>query len=613
MADLRHAFDRRAALEDREDLAHTDGLLRYRKHPLGFLFRYIRQRGLAHSAILLSVVVAVGCSVGTQYAMKRLVDVLSAGPGAMTAVWIALAVLSLVIAADNLLWRVGGWISTTTFTGVTGDLRRDLFAHLSGHAPDYFVDQSPGLLASRVTATANAAWTVLSTFTWNTLPPTIAVIFSIALLGSVDPVMALVLVALSAAMAGMLTRMAAKGRPLHMDYAGQAAAVDGELVDVVSNISLVRAFGAVRRERLRFADRIQGEVNARRDSLRYIEKLRLLHAVATVALTVALLGWSLMLWEAGRASTGDVVMICALGFTILHGTRDLAVALVEMTQHIARLSEALSTLLVPHALPDVEGAQPLTVRGGRVSFNDVRFSYPGRGPVLRGFDLDIRAGEKVGLVGRSGAGKSTVLALLQRFSVAQTGRITIDGQEIAGVTGQSLAEAIAVVPQEVALFQRSVLENIRYGRPDATDDEVMAAAEAASCRDFIEAMPDGWNTEVGQRGVRLSGGQRQRLAIARALLKDAPILLLDEATSALDSESEVAVQTALERLMQGRTVIAVAHRLATLQGFDRIVVMDEGQVVDDGAPAILAHRPGIYRELLATQGMLGGNAISRAA
>jgi ATP-binding cassette subfamily B protein len=204
-------------------------------------------------------------------------------------------------------------------------------------------------------------------------------------------------------------------------------------------------------------------------------------------------------------------------------------------------------------------------------------------------------------VGASGAGKSTVLALLQRFYDVQGGHILIDGQDIAGVTQESLRQGMAIVPQDISLFHRSVMENIRYARPDATEDEVLAAATAARCRDFIEALPEGFDTIVGDRGVKLSGGQRQRLAIARALLKDAPILLLDEATSALDSESEQAIQVALDNLMRGRTVIAIAHRLSTLRNFDRIVVMDGGQVIDDGSPGVLSARPGPYRELLRKQ------------
>jgi ATP-binding cassette, subfamily B, bacterial len=236
-----------------------------------------------------------------------------------------------------------------------------------------------------------------------------------------------------------------------------------------------------------------------------------------------------------------------------------------------------------------------------VAFEHVRFAYPGRKSVLREFDLTIEPGQRVGLVGYSGAGKSTVLALLQRFYDVQGGRIVIDGQDLRDVTQESLRATMAIVPQDISLFHRTVLENIRYARPDAPEMDVLAAAEMAHCREFIEALPDGFATMVGDRGVKLSGGQRQRLAIARALLKDAPILLLDEATSALDTESERAIQEALDRLMQGRTVIAIAHRLSTLKHFDRIIVMDHGRIIEDGPPDVLAARRGPYRDLLIKQ------------
>jgi ATP-binding cassette subfamily B protein len=246
-----------------------------------------------------------------------------------------------------------------------------------------------------------------------------------------------------------------------------------------------------------------------------------------------------------------------------------------------------------------------------VTFDRVRFAYPSRAPVLREFDLTIEPGQRVGLVGFSGAGKSTVLALLQRFYDVGSGRILIDGQDIRDVTQESLRTTMAIVPQDISLFHRTVLENIRYARPDAQEEEILAAAEMANCREFIEALPDGFATMVGDRGVKLSGGQRQRLAIARALLKDAPILLLDEATSALDSESERAIQDALDRLMHGRTVIAIAHRLATLKSFDRIIVMDRGHIVDDGPPGVLAVRPGPYRDMLRRQQLV--EPLSEAA
>ena len=570
------------------------------QRPLAFLMRYIRRHAIGHSVVLISVVLAVGASIASQYSVKHLVDTLTAGRHGP--VWTAFLILAGLIAADNMLWRVGGWVASHCFVSVTGDLRRDLFHHLTGHSPGYFADRPPGTLAGRITATGNAIYTVENTFAWNVLPPLLAVAGSIAVMITVSPFMAAALIAVSAALAYVLSRLAARGRPLHHQYATDAAAVDGELVDVINNMPLVRAFGATLRERARFGARVEQEMATRGRSLRYLEKLRLFHAAVTAGLTAGLLAWAILLWESGSASSGDVVLVTTLGFTILHGTRDLAVALVETIQHVARLSEALATLLLPHELVDAREARQLEAARGRVEFRDVTYSYPASSQaVLDDFSVTIEAGTRVGLVGRSGSGKSTVLSLLQRLRDVPSGLILIDGHDIAGLTQESLHNAIGVVPQDVSLFHRSVMENIRYGRPDATDAEVRAAAEAASCRQFIEALPEGYDTEVGDRGVKLSGGQRQRLAIARAFLRNSPILLLDEATSALDSESEAAVQRALNRLMQGRTVIAVAHRLSTLQDFDRILVMQSGRVLQDGTPAELERSQGPFRDLLQRQ------------
>jgi ATP-binding cassette subfamily B protein len=279
----------------------------------------------------------------------------------------------------------------------------------------------------------------------------------------------------------------------------------------------------------------------------------------------------------------------------------LAVALVDVIQHVARLSEALATLLLPHDLRDHPTAAPLRRIGAGVEFQKVSFRYSDGRRVFDNFNLRLKPGQRVGLVGPSGGGKSTVFALLQRFYDVQHGRILIDGQDVARVTQESLRSAIAVVPQDVSMFQRSIMENIRYGRPSASDDEVLAAASAAHCRDFIEALPRGMATIVGDRGLKLSGGQRQRIAIARAFLKDAPLLLLDEATSALDSESEEAVGRALEYLMRDRTVIAIAHRLSTVNGFDRVVVLQAGQVFQDGPPEHLVRNNGLYRDMVRRQ------------
>ncbi len=573
--------------------------------PFRFLFHYVRRHPIGHAVVLVSVVLAVVAAVSTQYGLKYLIDIVSHGPSSATesAVWIGFGGLCGLIVMDNMMWRVGGRAAAHTFVAVTGDIRRDLFNHLSRHSPSYFAERLPGALASRVTAASNAAFTVANTTAWNVLPPCIAVVCAIVLIGTVDPIMAATLLAIALALGALVHRMARNGTPLHRDFAQQAAAVDGELVDVVGNFAVVRAFGATLREQRRIAGTLRAEMAARSSSLLYMERLRLVHAALTAVLTAGVIGWTLLLWQHGQATVGDIVLITSLAFGILHSSRDLAVALVDLTQHFSRLEEAVGSLLTEHELPDRPDAREFVPGAGRVCFENVRFSYPGRPPVLNGFDLTIEPGQRVGLVGFSGAGKSTVLALLQRFYDVEAGRITIDGQDVREVTQDSLRADMAIVPQDISMFHRTVQENIRYARPEADTATVLAAADMAHCRTFIEALPEGFATMVGDRGVKLSGGQRQRIAIARALLKDAPLLLLDEATSALDTESELAIQSALDRLMRGRTVIAIAHRLSTLRSFDRIIVMDRGRIVDDGSPHELAARPGPYRDLLRKQHM----------
>src|SRR5438309_4823899 len=585
-----------------------DQLSGYARRPFPFVLRYLRKRLASHLVILTAVVAAVACSVGTQYGVKYLVDCLSTGPARAGSVWLAFVFLMSLIAADNFLWRIASRTAIFTFVGVTRDIRRVIFRHLTGHAPSYFSDRLSGMLTSRITATSNAVFTVENMFVWNVLPPCMATLAAIVLIGTVSLPMAGAMIVAAGAMVSAMFHLAAAGKPLHDDFADKAAAVDGEMVDVINNMPLVRAFCGLSYEHDRFDATVNRELVARGRSLRYLEKLRLTHAAVTVALIIALLAWAIMLWEHGGATTGDVVLVCTLGLSILSATRDLAVALVDVTQHIARLTEAIATLLLPHELRDHPEAEPLMKSGAAIAFNNISFRYPGGIQVFDKFSLRLQPGQRVGLVGHSGGGKSSLFVLLQRFYDVQHGSITIDGQDIARVTQQSLREAISVVPQDISLFHRSIMENIRYGRPTSTDDAVLRAAIAARC-DFIENLPEGMATVVGDRGIKVSGGQRQRIAIARAFLKDAPILLLDEATAALDSESEEAIREALSRLMRGRTVIAIAHRLATLRNFDRVVVLQGGRIIEDGPPDILVQGRGPYRELVARElGRLASHA-----
>src|ERR1700692_2513276 len=431
-----------------------DNLSGYAHRPLPFVLRYLRQRLAAHVVILVAVVAAVACSVGTQYGVKYLVDSLSAGPARAGGVWLAFIFLMSLISADNLLWRIASWTVSFTFVGVTGDLRRDIFRHLTGHAPSYFSDRLPGMLTSRITATSNAVFTVENMFVWNVLPPCIATVAAIALIGTVSPLMAGGLIVVAGAMVFAMFHLAAAGKPLHDDFANKAAAVDGEMVDVINNMPLGRAFCGLSFEHDRFDATINRELTARGRSLRYLEKLRITHATVTVALTIALLAWAIVLWQRGSATTGDVVLVCTLGLSILNATRDLAVALVDVTQHVARLTEAIATLLLPHELRDHPEAEPLVKSGAAIAFNNISFRYPGGLQVFDKFNLRLQPGQRVGLVGHSGGGKSSLLVLLRRLYDVQHGCVTIDGQDISRVTQQSLREAISVVPQDISLFHR---------------------------------------------------------------------------------------------------------------------------------------------------------------
>jgi ATP-binding cassette subfamily B protein len=569
-------------------------------HPVRFLLHYVARHPWIHLAVVLSVAGAAGCAVAAQYGMKLLVDAMTAQIGT---VWIALAVFASVIGIEQVLWRLGGLAGSRAWVAVGVDMRLDLFSHLSGHAHRYFQDQFAGALANRISATATAAQAIEAALAWNILPPCAAILCAIAVLVTVQWQIAAVLAVAVGVVGGVLFFFGRRGQPLHQAYADRFSATGGELVDLVSNSWVVKAFSTVTRERSRLAVQLGAEALAQRKSLIYLEALRLGHGLTVWLLTAGMLGWAITLWDLGRISPGDVVVICALSFTVLHCSRDFALALFNLAQHYGQIADALQAIAVPHEIPDAPHAHALVPRGGSVVFEDVSFGYGDATRVLESLTLRVPAGQKVGIVGPSGVGKSTLLALVQRLYEPQGGKILVDGQAIAGVTQESLRAAMAVVPQEISLFHRSVLENIRYGSPDASDAAVIEAAKAAQCHDFIGELPAGYDTIVGERGLKLSGGQRQRIGIARAILKDAPIILLDEATSALDTESEIAVQAALAELMRGRTVLAVAHRLSTLAAFERIVVIKDGRIIEDGAPAELRKRQGFFSAAWARQGV----------
>jgi ATP-binding cassette subfamily B protein len=567
------------------------------KGPSAFLWRYVKIWPGHFISLTLVVVSASLAGIASQYGMKLLVDAMEKPPAQNTAVWFALAFFVGLFAAEAALWRVSGWLGCRTSVGVGVDIRLDLLNYAAGHPMRYFQEQRAGSLGHRITSTAGDFSAMVNKLVWNVAPPIVNFLGACAIFFTINVGMAAALAFFAVAITLGLVAFSVKGRVLHRTYAEQAGYVGGELIDVLTNIWSVKAFAAGARERARLRYIFDGEAKAQRRSWMFTEKARVLHDVLLWTMAGSMLVWALVLWTRGEVTAGSVVVVSTLVFRILHGSRDLAIALVEIEQHVNFLGETLRVVGAPHEVTDRDDARPFVRKGGAIRFENVSFGYGEVDkPVLREFSLHVPAGQKVGVVGPSGAGKSTIIHLVQRLHDVQAGRVLIDGQDAAGLTQESLRYAIAVVPQEISLFHRTVMENIRFGRPEATDEEVRAAAEAARCH-FIDDLPQGYDTVVGDRGAKLSGGQRQRVGIARAMIKNAPIVILDEATSALDTESEIEVQRALDRLTRDRTVIAVAHRLSTLSSFDRIVVLMDGKIAEDGTIDELLERNGVFARM----------------
>ena len=535
----------------------------------------------------------------TMYLLGRVVDVASStAPIGNSIGLFALAIVLLMVLRPVLFGVSASFqsvvIGPNLFTLVVGRLHRWTL----GQAVTFFDNDFAGRIAQKQMQVARSLTEVV-------IETVNAVLFALAsvlgagfLVSAVDPRLLIVLAGWFATYVIFLRIFLPRIRARAKARAGASAMLSGQVVDTITNIKTVKLFAGTNYE----TDAAQSAMqDLRHRALEYGEVATLFRfGLITLAglLPIAMVGFGLS-WRDAGVTPGDLAAIGAVSIRLSQMTGWVSFVLMAIFSHVGEVEDGMKTLTPAHQLTDAKNAKRLNVTDAQVTFENVSFGYGGETGGINGINLTIKAGEKLGIVGASGAGKSTLVALLLRLYDPETGRVLIDGQDLKLVGQDSLREAIGMVTQETAMFNRSARDNISYGRSDATDDMLIAASQKAEADTFIGDLLDhtgraGYDAHLGERGVKLSGGQRQRIALARAMLKDAPILVLDEATSALDSEVEAAIQTALDTAMEGKTVIAIAHRLSTISGMDRIIVLENGAIVEEGSHEALLAMDGTY-------------------
>ncbi|MBL8578826.1 MAG: ABC transporter ATP-binding protein [Mesorhizobium sp.] len=577
---------------------------------LGFSWVHWRRQPLRLAFIVTVFLLATMADVLTPLFAGRLVEAVASGGAFDEAAWSAATSafgVLIALALGTTIMRHFGFLGIVKLTlRMMSDIGADSFDRVQRFSTDWHANSFAGSTVRKITRGMWAIDLLNDTILIALLPSVAMLVGTTVLLGMFWPSMGIV-VAIGSLIYIVLTVS------LSLAYVAPAARLSnawdtklgGALADAVSCNSVVKAFGGEGREDARFA-KVVAKWRARTARTWTRGTINGTTQGATLLLMrTAIIGFALFLWSSGQANAGDITFVLTSFFMLQGYLRDIGQHVRNLQKSVNDMEELVEMQSHPLGVADRAGAQAIRIGAGGIDFENVTFHYGShRLPLYRDFSVSIRPGERVGLVGHSGSGKTTFVKLIQRLYDVNKGRIVIDGQDIAQAKQASLRSQIAIVQQEPILFHRSLAENIAYGRPGASQEEIEHAARLASAHDFIMRLPKGYATLVGERGVKLSGGERQRVAIARAFLADAPILILDEATSSLDSESEVLIQQAMERLMTGRTTLVIAHRLSTVKALDRLLVFDRGEIVEEGRHETLVRKDnGIYRRLFERQAL----------